>query len=187
MLRSSPAFITRPDSTASTSSSFAISATSLVVPLKRMTELVGLTRTFGSCENRKISESVSPSERYSTSALPLVLTKGITAIELIAPVALPIRARQKRPSPTAPAISTSTPRAAASLCFLIPVTTSPAPEAPVDNEEDGAPACEGRPPSDELSEAFVARVPAGGTVGSPMLSASSRRNAFNSMAASLID
>ena len=58
------------------------------LPLYRKTALADLTDKFGTCDKLPINVSVIPSERYSTSALPLAFRKGITAIELICPAPL---------------------------------------------------------------------------------------------------
>ena len=61
---------------------------SVSLPLYRNTDERAFTLRFGSCDKLPMSVSVIPSERYSTSGLPLSFTNGITAIDLIAAIAV---------------------------------------------------------------------------------------------------
>src|SRR4029078_10742168 len=90
---------------ASTDSSEATRCGSISAFLYRKTELCALTVTCGSCERLFIRESVIPSERYSSSLLPLSFLKGSTAIDLAARDWL--RNDRYASAPTAPQIATN--------------------------------------------------------------------------------
>src|SRR5437870_1116088 len=101
-----------------------------------MTELPDLTLRFRNCERLFIRLSLKPSLKYSVSALPPTFAKGNTAMESIS--LLVFLAGRNNASPSPKKMRTTRPRATASLCCLIPVTTEFALKAPVDETAEGA-------------------------------------------------
>src|SRR5580765_4224459 len=83
------------------------------------TELRAFTESFGSCERLFIRLSVMPSDKYSTSALPLALINGMTAIDSICDADAGRLAKNHIPR-TAAATKNIVVNATAGLCRLIP-------------------------------------------------------------------